>query len=302
MIKPQGWINLYKPKNISSFKAINQIKKKFSIDKIGHAGTLDPMATGVLPIAIGKTTKIIPFINDETKIYNFSISWGAQTDTDDQEGEIINTSNFIPKKELIIQKIKLFLGTIKQKPPKVSAVKVGGIRAYKLSRDKINFNLNYKDVYIKELNIIEHCGQFTKFQIECGKGFYVRSLARDLSLELGTFGHISSLERVKVGKFNKESSILLDDLLKISQRLSNINFILPSISMLDDILAYEIEDKNDLIDISLGRSIIINEKKLKKIFRLKNLDKKIVFLSKNGDIVSFGKLVGNLFKPNKVLI
>ena len=131
----QGWINLYKPKNISSFKAIYKIKKKFSIKKIGHAGTLDPLAEGILPIALGKATKLIPYINNNIKNYNFTIKWGAETSTDDSEGEILFTSNNLPKLEDIEKKIKNYIGYIKQVPPNVSAVKINGQRAYKLSRN-----------------------------------------------------------------------------------------------------------------------------------------------------------------------
>ena len=301
MNKIQGWINLYKPKNISSFNSINKIKKKFSIDKIGHAGTLDPLAEGILPVAIGKTTKLIPFVNQNIKKYNFTINWGKQTTTDDSEGSIINKSELIPDLENIISKSKNFTGHIMQKPPKVSAVKVNGERAYKLVRKNIEFDIKLKKVYVKSIKILKHNIPQTSFEIESGKGFYIRSFARDLSKELGTYGHISALERLKVGKFTKKSSILLDDLLKIGQRLTEINCIKPSISMLDDILAVEVEDQKDLINISLGRSIEIDENKLLS-FSSDLLDNNLIFLSSNGDIVSIGKLVGNLFKPKKVLI
>ena len=297
----QGWINLYKPKNISSFQAIKKIKKKFLIKKIGHAGTLDPLAEGILPVAIGKTTKLIPFVGNKLKKYKFTISWGAQTTTDDRDGEIINISQYIPTYEDIISSMNKYTGTIKQTPPNISAVKVKGKRAYNLSREGIKFKLSSKDVFIKDFKLLKHIGKYTFFEINSGKGFYVRSLARDLSRDLGTYGHISNLERVKVGKFSKETSILLDDLIKIRQTQSEINCILPSISMLDDILACEIDELKDLKQISMGRSIIIDENKLVN-FSSKMLDNNTFFLSNKGDIVSFGKLVGNLFKPNKVLI
>ncbi len=297
----QGWINLYKPKNISSFKAINKIKKNFSIKKIGHAGTLDPLAEGILPVAIGKATKVIPYINNDLKIYNFTINWGSQTTTDDSEGKIVFQSNNFPNLTDIRQKIKKFIGYFLQIPPRVSAVKVNGHRAYKLVRESQSFSIKPKKVFVKSLDIVNHHKEKTSFKIECGKGFYIRSLARDLALNLKTFGHISSIERVKVGKFSKEGSILLDDLLKIGQRHTDINCIKSTISMLDDILAYEIADKKDIKDLSFGRSIKIDENVFKD-FQSISLDKKIVFLSNHGDIVSIGKLVGNLFKPNKILI
>ncbi len=301
MFTKQGWINLYKPKNISSFKAINSLKKEFLINKIGHAGTLDPMAEGVLPVAIGKATKLIPYISIMNKEYEFTISWGSQTMTDDAEGKILFESNYFPQKNEIEKKIINYLGFINQIPPKVSAVKVNGNRAYKLVRNNETFKIQPKKVFVENLSIIDHSIKKTSFKILCGKGFYVRSLARDLALDLKTYGHISSLKRSKVGKFNEKNSILLDDLLKIGQRHKEINCISPTISMLDDILAYEIDDQLDIKNLSFGRSIKIDKNKIINSSSI-NLDNENIFLSKKGDIVSIGKLDGNLFIPNKILV
>ena len=301
MISKQGWINLYKPKNITSFKAINSIKKKFSINKIGHAGTLDPMAEGVLPIAIGKATKLIPYISNMNKEYEFTVTWGIQTTTDDAEGEILFESSYLPKRKEIEKKIINYIGFISQIPPKVSAVKINGKRAYKLFRENKKFTIQPKKVFIEDLCITDHSINKTSFKILCGQGFYVRSLARDLAIDLKTYGHISSLKRSKVGKFSEKNSILLDDLLKIGQMHEEINCISTTISMLDDILAYEIEEKLDIENLSFGRSIKIDERKIINPLSI-NLDKKNIFLFKKGDIVSIGKLDGNLFKPNKILI
>ena len=301
MIPKQGWINLYKPKNITSFKAINSIKKKFSINKIGHAGTLDPMAEGVLPIAIGKATKLISYISKINKEYEFTVTWGTQTTTDDVEGKILFESNYIPKRKEIEKKIINYIGFINQIPPKVSAVKINGKRAYKLFRENKKFTIQPKKVFIEDLCITDHSINKTSFKILCGQGFYVRSLARDLAIDLKTYGHISSLKRSKVGKFSEKNSILLDDLVKIGQMHEEINCISTTISMLDDILAYEIEEKLDIENLSFGRSIKIDERKIINSSSI-NLDKKNIFLFKKGDIVSIGKLDGNLFKPNKILI
>ncbi len=301
MISKQGWINLYKPKNITSFRAINFIKKKFLINKIGHAGTLDPMAEGILPVAIGKATKLIPYINNMHKEYEFTITWGSQTTTDDSEGQILFETNYFPTKEVIEKKINNYVGYINQTPPKVSAVKINGKRAYKLFRENEKFTIEPKKVFTEDLTITKHITNKTSFKILCGKGFYIRSFARDFALDLKTYGHISSLKRSKVGKFTEKTSILLDDLLKIGQRHKEINCIAPSISMLDDILAYEIEEQLDIDNLSFGRSIKIDENKIINSSSI-NLDKKNIFLFNKGDIVSIGKLDGNLFKPNKILI
>ena len=300
--KDQGWLNLYKPKNISSFLALKKIKNKFNIPKIGHAGTLDPLAEGVLPIALGKTTKLIPFVNFNLKNYIFTIRWGEQTSTDDIEGSIINKSSKVPNDIEIKQSFKNFLGFIEQVSPNASAVKFNGERAYKLLRSKKKFDLKSKKVFLKSIKILKKTSKsHTTFKIECGKGFYVRSLARDLAKSLGTFGHITYLNRTKVGFFSNKTAILLDELLKIGQTDFEFNCIHSSMSMLDDILAYEIEEKKDFEDLAFGKSIRIDKKKL--IKPPLNLDKKnTVFLSKKGNIISFGKLNGDLFKPNKILI
>ena len=168
-------------------------------------------------------------------------------------------------------------------------------------RSQKTFQLEEKKVFLESISLIKTKNSLSQFCIECGKGFYVRSLARDIAHKLDTYGHIIELKRTKVGNFNKNTSILLDDLLKIGQSEFEFNFIHSAISMLDDILAYEIEDKNDLKNLSLGKSIFINNQKL--IRKPLNSDKKErVFLSNNGNIISVGKLSGNLFQPNKVLI
>ena len=298
--KSQGWINLYKPVGVSSFSAVYKIKKKFNIKKLGHAGTLDPNAEGVLPIAINKTTKLIPFINTNTKKYIFKIKWGEQTSTDDSEGEIINYSNKIPKEFDIKKIINSFLGCIDQIPPKASAIKVKGRRAYSVLREKKDFVLEPKKVFLKSISFLGSNNNTSRFLIECGKGYYVRSLARDIAQKLETYGHVIELKRTKVGNFQDKGSILLDDLIKIRQSDFEFNCIHSSISMLDDILAYEVEEKKDLNDLSLGKSIFINNNKL--IKQPLNSDKKeLVFLSHRGNIISFGKLSGDLFQPNKVL-
>ncbi len=299
--KLQGWVNLYKPKGISSFSAIYKIKKKFNIKKIGHAGTLDPAAEGILPIAINKTTKLIPFVNVSSKKYLFKIKWGEQTSTDDVEGVVINNCNKIPNEEEINKIISSFLGFQDQIPPKASAVKVNGKRAYAVLRENKNFSLESKKVFLKSMTFLFSNNNTSSFEIDCGKGFYVRSLARDIAYKLGTYGHVVELKRTKVGHFNEKTSILLDDILKIGQSEFEFNCIHSSISMLDDILAYEVEEKKDLNDLSLGKSIFINKKKL--IKKPLNSDKEeLVFLSKKGKIISFGKLSEDLFQPNKVLI
>ena len=298
----QGWLNIYKPLNISSFAIIRRIKKKFNIDKIGHGGTLDPLAEGILPIAVGKTTKLIPFINSDVKEYEFEIKWGEQTSTDDREGKIIERTDNIPTLENIKIKLKEFRGIIMQKPPKASAIKIKGQRAYNLLRQNIDFELGEKNVQIFETKIINWENELiTKIKIKCGKGFYVRSFARDLAEKLDSKGHVHSLKRTKVGKFNINNANLLDDLLKIGQRLHEFRGFHSSVSMLDDILAYEVDDEKSKLNLSHGKAINININLLNNP-PLNLLDRKVIFLTNKGSVLSFGKLDGDLFKPDKVLI
>ena len=298
----QGWLNIYKPLNISSFAIIRRIKKKFNIDKIGHGGTLDPLAEGILPIAVGKTTKLIPFINSDVKEYEFEIKWGEQTSTDDREGKIIERTDNIPTLENIKIKLKEFRGIIMQKPPKASAKKIKGQRAYNLLRQNIDFELGEKKVQIFETKIINWENELiTKIKIKCGKGFYVRSFARDLAEKLDSKGHVHSLKRTKVGKFNINNANLLDDLLKIGQRLHEFKGFHSSVSMLDDILAYEVDDEESKLNLSHGKEINININLLNNP-PLNLFDRKVIFLTNKGSVLSFGKLDGDLFKPDKVLI
>lgn len=298
----QGWLNIYKPLNISSFAIIRRIKKKFNIDKIGHGGTLDPLAEGILPIAVGKTTKLIPFINSDVKEYEFEIKWGEQTSTDDREGKIIERTDNIPTLENIKIKLKEFRGIIMQKPPKASAKKIKGQRAYNLLRQNIDFEVGEKNVQIFETKIINWENELiTKIKIKCGKGFYVRSFARDLAEKLDSKGHVHSLKRTKVGKFNINNANLLDDLLKIGQRLHEFRGFHSSVSMLDDILAYEVDDEKSKLNLSHGKAINININLLNNP-PLNLFDRKVIFLTNKGSVLSFGKLDGDLFKPDKVLI
>ena len=294
------WINVYKPKNISSFGVIQKIKRKFNILKIGHAGTLDPNAEGVLPIALEKNTKLISLINEQIKIYDFAIKWGIQTTTDDMDGEILDISKNIPSKKIIEENLKNFIGDILQKPPKVSAVKVDGKRAYQRFRNNENFEIKKRLVRVYKLEFIGQPHQtISKIRVECGKGFYVRSFARDLAEKLNTKAHIYTLKRVKVGNFNENNSILLDDLLKISEMAFGIRGIHSSISVLDDIPALEIDNNEMLEKISNGEKIRIDILLNKSLIQN---DKKNFFAINKGKVISLGVIEGSFFKPRKVLL
>ena len=301
MTNAQGWLNIYKPQGISSFNVVYKIKKKFNLNKIGHGGTLDPLAEGVLPIAIGKTTKLIPFINKDIKEYEFKVKWCEQTNTDDSEGEVIARSSKIPSSLEINNQISKIKGNILQKPPYASAIKINGKKSYQLLRSKKKFDIKERLVFLDEVRLLSSQKQTSKFFIRCGKGFYIRSFARDLGEKLATKAHISYLKRIKVGKFEAKNANLLDDLLNIRQRLFEFKGFHSSSCMLDDILAYEVDDEKDITSISQGKSIKLNLKKLIKT-PLDLTEEKIIFLTVRKKVISFGKLSGDLFKPNKVLL
>ncbi len=205
-----GWIFIDKPKNVTSFKVIQKLRKILNIKKIGHAGTLDPFATGILAIAVGEATKSIHYFN-QNKVYKFNIVFGESKDTDDITGKTIDKSNIIPSKAEIDQCLRRFVGKHSQVPPQYSAVKVNGKRAYKLARNNQKFVIKPKDVLINSLKCLEvkNNNEYS-FIMDCSTGTYVRSFARDLGKMLGTHAYVSELRRVKIGKIEEKDIILLD--------------------------------------------------------------------------------------------
>ena len=180
-----GWVVLDKPVGMTSTHAVSVVKRAFSAKKAGHAGTLDPLASGLLPIALGEATKTVPFVMDGRKAYQFTVAWGSQTETDDTEGRVIATSELRPQEDAIAALLPRFTGTILQTPPKYSAIKIAGERAYDLARDGEEVVLQPRPVEIDALSIVSHDGATTTFEAECGKGTYVRAIARDLGVQLG---------------------------------------------------------------------------------------------------------------------
>ncbi|WP_264375158.1 MULTISPECIES: tRNA pseudouridine(55) synthase TruB [unclassified Wolbachia] len=209
-----GWLNLDKPTGMSSAQAVTQIKRIFGIKKAGHLGTLDPLASGVLPIALGEATKTIPYLSCDLKAYNFTIKWGKQTTTDDLGGDIIRTSDIKPEYNQINCAIKDFIGEITQTPPQFSAVKIKGARAYKLARSGQKVNIKPRQVKIHELKLIflDTINNSADFSMICGSGVYVRSIARDLGVTLNCFGHITKLRRTMVGDFKEDESVTIEQL------------------------------------------------------------------------------------------
>lgn len=212
-----GWIVLDKDLNMTSTTAVSAVRRVFNAKKGGHAGTLDPLATGLLPIALGEATKTVPFVMDGRKTYRFTVAWGVETATDDTEGEAVARSDARPSRESVEALLPRYTGTIMQTPPKYSAVKIGGARAYDLARDGEAFEIEARPVTIDALRLVAFSAEEATFEAECGKGTYVRSIARDIGRDLGCLGHVIALRRTRVGPFGEDDTVTLDELRELSE-------------------------------------------------------------------------------------
>jgi tRNA pseudouridine55 synthase len=207
-----GWINLDKPVGVTSTQAVGRLKHLFNAKKAGHAGTLDPLASGVLPVAFGEATKTVSVVQEGMKSYRFAVRWGVETDTDDAEGRAVATSDARPDPAAITALLPRFTGLILQTPPMYSAIKIAGERAYDLARDGAAFEIAPREILVHRLALMDHVGEETTFEADCGKGTYVRSIARDLGRALGCYGHVSLLRRARVGPFLVERGVRFEDL------------------------------------------------------------------------------------------
>ncbi|GAB5507307.1 MAG: tRNA pseudouridine(55) synthase TruB [Rhizobiaceae bacterium] len=208
-----GWVVFDKPVGMGSTEAVSKVKWLFNAAKAGHAGTLDPLASGMLPIALGDATKTVPYVMDGAKVYRFTVAWGEERSTDDLEGEATKTSDKRPSEADIRALLPQFTGVIMQAPPQFSAIKIDGERAYDLAREGEAIDIPAREVEIGRLDIVDMPdAAHTVFEIECGKGTYVRSLARDMGRELGCYGHIADLRRVEVDPFTPEQLVTLTEL------------------------------------------------------------------------------------------
>jgi tRNA pseudouridine55 synthase len=205
-----GWIVLDKGVGMTSTHAVAVVKRGLSAKKAGHAGTLDPLASGILPIALGEATKTVPFIMDGRKSYVFTVAWGAETNTDDAEGEVVARTDRLPSPAEIEALLPRFTGSIQQVPPRFSAIKIQGERAYDLARDGEVVELQPRVVEIDRLALVRHEGNRSVIEADCGKGTYVRAIARDLGRALGCLGHIAALRRTRVGPFSDADAVTVD--------------------------------------------------------------------------------------------
>ncbi len=249
-----GWLSIDKPAGISSARAVAIVKRLTGARKAGHGGTLDPLATGVLPVALGEATKTVAFVMDGRKSYEFRVKWGTATTTDDTEGEITQESPVRPGRAEIAAALRDFEGEIEQRPPIFSAIKTGGRRAYALARAGETPDLKPRLVHVHRLALLANTSETADFEVDCGKGTYVRALARDMALHLGTVGHVAGLRRTRAGPFGLDTAISLEseDLLGHSARLADV--LLPVEAALADIPALVLTG-NDASRLRSGQAI-----------------------------------------------
>lgn len=253
-----GWLILDKPTNISSAQALRLLKRLVTPSKLGHAGTLDPLASGILPVAIGEATKTVDYVIANRKEYIFTITWGEQRATGDAEGEVIANSAHRPKVEDIVCILPKFTGTLLQTPPVYSAIKVQGQRAYALSRQGKSIELTPRPIQIYDLKMINTATETATFSVSCGKGTYIRSLAEDIAKNLATVGYVSYLRRTAVGPFHEKDSITLDKVLELNSNSGLKGYLLSLESVLDDIPAAVLSETNSLA-IRQGKTVCMTD-------------------------------------------
>ena len=233
-----GWLNLDKPLGLSSSQTVSRVQRAFDAKKAGHGGTLDPLATGILPIAFGEATKTAAYAMDGSKTYYFGVRWGEARSTDDREGEVIETHDHRPAAQQIESSLAAFVGTIEQIPPRYSAIKINGRRAYDLARRDEAVELKSRRVEVRELRLVDVPDADHAFlSVTCGKGTYVRALARDLAHHLDTVGHVDWLRRTAVGPFTEADAISLDKIEALGHIPLNSDLLMPIETVLDDIPA-----------------------------------------------------------------
>jgi tRNA pseudouridine55 synthase len=251
-----GWVILDKPQGMGSTQAVAAVRRIFDAQKAGHAGTLDPMATGILAIALGEATKTVPYAMDAQKAYRFTATWGESRDSDDAEGETTGTSDRRPTAAEIQALLPRFTGTLNQTPPAYSAIKVGGERAYDLARDGEQVVLAPRPVMVHEARLLQAGPDTAEFEIRCGKGTYVRSWVRDIALALGTLGHVSALRRTRLGGWTENDAVGLDTLTPFMHSPAAFGYLRPLSTALDGIPALAVSGP-DTVRIRSGNPILI---------------------------------------------
>jgi len=291
-----GWFNLDKPLGMTSTQAVAVVKRLFGAQKAGHAGTLDPLATGCLPIALGEATKTVPYVMDGRKIYSFTVRWGEETRTDDAEGQPVATSDARPSRAEIEAVLPQFTGEIMQVPPAFSAIKVEGERAYDLARDGEEVVLEARPIEIHRLDLVDTPDENTAiFAAECGKGTYVRAIARDMARALGTRGHVVGLRRLLVGPFEEAAMVKLDALRALNEEggPQACDPLLGSVeTALGDLLEVRLSE-TDAARIRNGQSVLLRG-------RDAPASGETVFATAAGTLVAIGEVERGEFHPARV--
>lgn len=289
-----GWLIIDKPRDMGSTEVVNLTRRLFNARKNGHTGTLDPFATGVLPIAFGEATKVIPFVTDGPKEYEFVIQWGQATSTGDTEGEIIGKTEKIPSRDEILRVIPDFLGSIKQVPPAYSAIKIDGRRAYDLVRQGETVDIPERIVEIYYLELLEELtGNQARFKVGCSKGTYVRTLGQDLALALGSLGYLRELRRTKCGNFTLEDTILLENLKNIVHIEDLRKVLLPVITSLRDIAELAVTEA-DAAKLRQGQAIS------PRAYQDQNLNEGVAFATCNGELTAILRIEEKRISPERV--
>ncbi len=295
-----GWIIIDKPGGLSSNAVVGRVRRLTGAAKVGHAGTLDPMATGVLPMALGEATKIVSYLMDGAKAYRFTVRWGEQRDTDDAEGEVVATSDARPAKEQILVVLGNFIGDIEQVPPVFSAIKIEGKRAYALARADQAPEMKPRTIHIEDLKLLSVVdADHAEFEAVSGKGAYMRSLARDLGIALGTVGHIAQLRRIAVGPFDEKQAISLDKLESLRHSAPLSEYLLPVETVLDDIPALALTE-TEARKLSQGQAIPVLPVASRS--PLKNIGQgDVVRVMAEGRLVALAKINGGEIRPFRVM-
>lgn len=288
-----GWLVLNKPYDMSSTEAVGKVRWLLQAKKGGHAGTLDPLATGILPIALGEATKTVPHVQDGTKIYRFSLKWGSATTTDDVEGEVVATSDVRPTADQVEAALPQFRGLITQTPPAFSAIKINGQRAYDLARAGEVVDMPSREVEIDSFELLEHAEDISRFEVQCAKGTYIRALARDLAEALGTRGHVCVLHRAAVGSFEDANSVSLEDFEAASLEEREA-MLLPVSGGLVDIAEIRVDARQATL-IRLGNPVLLTGANAPIA-----LDE--AWASLKGEAVAVGFVEKGQFKPKRVIL
>ena len=295
-----GWINVDKPAGMTSASCVNIVRRTTEAAKLGHAGTLDPSASGVLPMALGEATKTVPFAVNAQKEYVFTINWGERRDTDDEQGSTIEVSNFRPKEHDILAKLPLFIGNIIQVPPAYSAIMVDGVRAYALARSGEDVKLSPREITIFSFDLMHINNRDSAvFSVKSGKGAYMRGLARDLATELGTCGYLSDLKRISVGPFNVSEAISLAKIKKLGHSAAEYPILLPIETALDGIPALNISD-TEALQLRNGQAVQVLEEQNRKQIEAVG-DKGIVLAVETSRPVALVRVDGIQIRPIRVL-